>query len=225
MPTIEVNPQETAWLDKVCALLAQDNKMQWSIGDTLLEGEQWHAPGITGRELHEFKKDQKRRNENSDTRIAEEGDEKPVGYQMGMKGHDPIEEVAKRSGYDKSTLLDFARVAKKFPATKRFANLTWSHHQACAAGWLTDKQSIDLLERAETQKLSVGKLRQLVSEKNTDDFAGKGYKSLSFKLPQTIVNKLEKIAKQEKRKMGSLIEQAVDLLLEEYTDNKKKKAA
>lgn len=214
--TYKAEGEELKWLDKVCALLEQDKKMQWVIGDALLEGERWRTGGGFGAELHAAKKQSVKHTE-------PEGEEAKVPYQMGIKGHDPLDEVVKRTGYDKSSLQDFMRVARVFPDGKREMALSWSHHQACAAEWLTDKQRDDLLGRAQNQKLSVGALRQQVRELNTDEFASaKGYQQLHFHLPQTKFDKLNRIAKKEKRKLPSLIEQAVDLLLDEYADKQTK---
>jgi hypothetical protein len=215
-----LSKEEAAWLDKVCALLEQDRKHQWVIGDALLEGERYVIAGGFGAELHAAKKQAAKNTE-------PDGEEHKVPYQLALKGHNPIEEVAKRSGYDESSLKDFMRVARAFPtASKRVAGLSWSHHQACAAEWLTEKQREVLLDRAENNHWSVNTLRQEVLKKNTDEFAGaKDYKSLSFRLPQSTLSKLKKIAKQEERKVDSLLEEAVGWLLDEYAGKKKSKAA
>jgi hypothetical protein len=216
------NPKEQAWVDKVVALLDTDKKMQWTIGETLLDGEQFVVPGITGREMHQFKKDARRRQDEDDN--AGPVSEKKVGYQTSMKGHDPLDAIIMRTGYDKSSLLDFMRVARVFPADKRVMTLSWSHHQAVAAEGLTDKERKDLLERAENNKYSVNALRHLVRERTTDDIANAGYQQVSFKVPQAIATKLEKLAKKEKRTVANLMEQAVDLLFDEFTEKKSKAA-
>ena len=102
--------------------------------------------------------------------------------------------------------------------------VSWSHHQAVASEQLTDKKRTDLLEQAANQKLSVSALRARVRAITGDEMATAGYQQLSFKLPSAIATKLEKIAKREKRKVGSLMEQAVDLLLAHYEKQRLKAA-
>jgi hypothetical protein len=217
----DIDKHEQAWLDKVCALLEQNKKYQWVIGDALLEGEKWIVPGVSGKDLHEHAD-----HLNHSQKGAED---EHTPYTLSIGGYSPYDEVCKRTGYDKSTLQDFMRVARAFPASKRITELSWSHHQACAAEWLTDKQRADLMFHAENQKLPLGTLRQRVRDLNTDEFGDapstKGYQQLSFKLPLTAYEKLEKISKREKRKVGNLMEQAVDLLFAHYDKQKKMKAA
>lgn len=210
------NAAEIEWLDRVCGLLEQHSKSQWVIGDALLEGEKWQITGVSGKELRETA-DQK----NHAQRGAED---EHTPYQLSIGGHNPYDAVAERSGYDKSSLLDFMRVSRAFPAAKRVAGLTWSHHQAVAADWIPDKQRTELLDAAESAKLSVSGLRKQVAALVGTDEIAKSYQHLSFELPRTKAEKLEKLAKKENRKVASLLDQAVDMLLEHYAAQKKKAA-
>jgi len=207
---------EIEWLERVCGLLEQHSKNQWVIGDALLEGEKWQVTGISGKELHDAA---------DQVNQAQKGAaDEHTTYQLSIGGHNPYDVVAERSGYDKSSLLDFMRVARAFPAAKRRADLTWSHHQAVAADWIMDKQRNELLDTAESAKLSVSGLRKQVAALMGTDEIAKSYQHLSFELPRTKAEKLEKLAKKENRKLASLLDQAVDMLLEHYAAQKKKAA-
>ena len=216
---------EEEWLEKVVALLDEDKKRQWAIGDLLLEGETWLVPGMSGKDLHA---DDAKRNDESKGPTDEK-----VPFRLGVPGHDPYEVVCKRSGYDKSSLQDFMRVSRAFPAGTRVAELSWGHHQAAAAKWLTHKQRADLLHGAanyfmgknnHTTTMPLATLREKVNKlnKNEIDDADSGVRQLSFGLPVTLREKLDRLAKQQDRTVAELMEQAVKLLIEHY---KAKKAA
>jgi hypothetical protein len=212
----KIEGDERKWFDKVVALLEADKKAQWVIGDALLEGEKWLVKGISGKDLHA---DASARNH------AQKGaEDEKTPWQASLGGYNPYEAVAEETGYDKGTLLEFCRVARTFSANKRVMEVSWSHHQAVASDGLSDKKRQDLLEQAANQKLSLSALRTRVRAITGDEMATAGYQQLSFKLPQADVTKLEKIAKREKRKLASLMEQAVDLLFQHFSEKQKKAA-
>lgn len=222
MAKSELDKYEAAWLDKVCELLEADKKHQWAIGDELLKGECWFVKGISGKELHDM--------DDQANRAQQGAEDEHTPYKVSIGGHDPYAAVAKRSGYDRSSLQDFMRVSRVFPAGKRVMELSWSHHQACAAKWLTDDKREELLELALPTRnamgtaMSVAKLRRLVNEQNTNEF-DRAYANVSFKLPKAKADRLDKLAKKEKRTVGNLMEQAVDLLFGTITETKKKDKA
>jgi len=61
-------------------------------------------------------------------------------------------------------LADCARVAAAFPPSKRSPTLSFGHHRTLASRWLEPVQRFQLLERAESGRLSVRELESLVQE-------------------------------------------------------------
>ena len=66
------------------------------------------------------------------------------------------------TGRTKATLLEYVRVARQVPPSRRRSTLSWSHHQAVAA--LEPRDQDNLLVRAETDRLSLEEFRALVRD-------------------------------------------------------------
>jgi len=65
--------------------------------------------------------------------------------------------AARATGYDTQSLMNMVYVASRFPATRRRASLSWSHHAELAA--LPPNEQDRWLELAEHERMSVRSLR------------------------------------------------------------------
>lgn len=67
------------------------------------------------------------------------------------------------SEWDYQTLRNFVWVARSIPLTERRASLTWSHHAEIAALPVASRK--ELLDKAESEQLTVKELRSVVQER------------------------------------------------------------
>lgn len=76
---------------------------------------------------------------------------------------DAIAQAAEVLRRDPDTILEFQRVAARFPHRRRRASLSWSHHQAVSALRYAPEEADAWLDRAEREGWSAKQLREELS--------------------------------------------------------------
>lgn len=133
-------------------------------------------------------------------------------------GHEAAQAV-EATGRKKDTLLQYVRVARQVPPSRRKPDVPWSHHQAVAA--LDSGEQDRLLGLADEQRLSLEEFRGVIRDSPARRLAGKDRRpddavvELVFRIARSILEAARPLSARERTVPVDLLDRLANALDEQ----------